>query len=414
MGQQTSQASGIKEEYPVFQMQEFHLRNGLPNIFHKIEHQRQVRIGYIGGSITAAENGWRALTFHWFQLTFPHTAFYQVDATVGGTGSGLGVFRMERDVLSQKPDLLFVEFAVNDASETRESILRSMEGLIRKTRIALPHTDICLVYTTATPFCEDLAKGKPHLASEAMEELARHYGIPSIHMGMEIARLYAQGKLTLTAPAEENARTIVFTDDNYHPLTESGHPLYASVVVKYLNEMRKDSRKKKYFLPSPYVKDHWQQARMLEVSQTELQGDWTSLSEEQDLNREFEAFVGGYPPLVYKGQPGAVMTFSFKGHILGFYDCVGPKTGLIELSIDGEKQEISRFDRWCKDFRKHNFFVKELHEGVHKVEIKVLDKTIDKAAELRKKGVKMQNPEKFAETNWYPVSLLIVGKLLKQ
>ena len=97
----------------VFRMTEFHQRCGLPNVFYKIKTQRQVRIGYIGGSITEAKDGWRDITFNWFRLTYPQTAFYQVNATIGGTGSNLGVFRMEHDVFTGKPYLLFVEFAVN-------------------------------------------------------------------------------------------------------------------------------------------------------------------------------------------------------------------------------------------------------------------------------------------------------------
>jgi hypothetical protein len=47
----------------------------------------------------------------WVFLNFPETAFYQVNAAIGETGSNLGVFRMERDIFMHKPDLLFVEFA---------------------------------------------------------------------------------------------------------------------------------------------------------------------------------------------------------------------------------------------------------------------------------------------------------------
>ncbi len=45
---QPAKFTGNKKDYPVFKMQEFHQRDGLPNVFHKIATQRQVRIGYIG------------------------------------------------------------------------------------------------------------------------------------------------------------------------------------------------------------------------------------------------------------------------------------------------------------------------------------------------------------------------------
>jgi hypothetical protein len=39
-------------------------------------------------------------------------------ASIGGTGSQPGIFRLERDVLSRKPDLVFLDFTVNDNSYT--------------------------------------------------------------------------------------------------------------------------------------------------------------------------------------------------------------------------------------------------------------------------------------------------------
>ena len=399
----------LGKKAPVFKMQEFHQRGGLPNVFYKINTQRQIRIGYIGGSITEAKDGWRDLTFSWFRLNFPKTAFYQVNATIGGTGSDLGVFRMEHDVFTGKPDLLFVEFAVNDDGFTRENVLRSMEGLIRKTWAAFPNTDICLVYTTAEKFCPDLVNGKPHPASEAMEELAGHYGIPSIHVGMEIARLYAQRKLVLSADPSENEHTIVFTKDRTHPLSESGHPLYASVVVKYLDKMSKKANKTEHQLPLSYIQDNWQDAKMIDISQTELQGKWTKLSGDNPIVQQFSEFM----PTVYQASPGSNMKFKFKGKVLGFYDCIGPDTGTIEISVDGKKQEKCRFDRFCSYNRKNCFFIDGLEDGLHEVEVRVLGTKIDKAAILSLRGTVMSDPARYEGLDWFPANVMIVGELLK-
>ena len=71
----------------------------------------------------------------------------EINAAIGGTGSDLGVFRFKQDVLVQKPDLVFIEFAVNDGGATPEQIFRCMEGIVRQTWSALPECDICFVYT---------------------------------------------------------------------------------------------------------------------------------------------------------------------------------------------------------------------------------------------------------------------------
>ena len=284
-----------------------------------------------------------------------------------------------------------------------------MEGLIRKTWTTFPNTDICLVYTTAEKFCPDLVNGKPNPASEAMEELAGHYGIPSIHVGMEIARLYAQGKLVLSADPSENERTIVFTKDHTHPLSESGHPLYASVVVKYLDEMSKRANKTEHQLPLSYLQDNWQDAKMIDVSQTECIGNWTKLSGDNPIMQQVSQFM----PVVYRANPGSSMHFKFSGSVLGFYDCVGPGTGVLEISVDGKKQEKFRFDQWCDNYRKNSFFVDGLKDGVHEVEVRVLSKKIDKAAILSLKKITINDPAKYEGLDWYPANVMIVGELLK-
>ena len=93
---------------------ECHERNNLPNTFASLEAGKTVRIAYLGGSITAQE-GWRPKTLKWFRDQFPTAKVEGINAAIGGTGSDLGVFRLKHDVLDHDPDLLFVEFAVNDA-----------------------------------------------------------------------------------------------------------------------------------------------------------------------------------------------------------------------------------------------------------------------------------------------------------
>jgi hypothetical protein len=392
----------------VFKMQEFHQRDGLPNVFHKIATQRQVRIGYIGGSITEAREGWRDLTFSWFRLNFPETAFYQVNATIGGTGSNLGVFRMEHDVFTGKPDLIFIEFAVNDG--TTPTSLRSMEGIVRKTWEAFPNTDICFVYTTAEVYCKAMVdEGKPVYANEEHEKVAAHYGIPSINVGLQIARMYSQGKLLLAADPSENEHTIVFTKDRTHPLSESGHPLYGSLVAKYLEKMSKKATAKMHLLPSPYDTLNWQSARMIDIEQTERKGDWTKLTDDHQLNQQFSSFM----PSIYQAKPGAAMHFTFKGRILGIYDCIGPGSGTIEITVDGQAEEIPRFDPWCNYYRKNSFFMKEMEDKLHTVEIRVLDKKIDKQPILLKRNIKIEDPVNYTEIDWYPANVMIVGELLK-
>ncbi len=129
----------------------FHTRDGLGNVLARLEQGEDVRIGYLGGSITA-QAGWRPKTLAWFQKQFPEAKVEEINGAIGGTGSDLGVFRYEQDILRHKPHMVFVEFAVNDGGASPEQIFRAMEGIVRQTWRTDPNIDLCFVYTMARTF----------------------------------------------------------------------------------------------------------------------------------------------------------------------------------------------------------------------------------------------------------------------
>ena len=76
------------------------------------------------------------------------------DAGIGGTPSDLGLFRLNRDICSQNPDIVFVEFAVNDGGPAQANPLavkQRMEGIVRQLQ-ALPKQPVVIfIYTAADP-----------------------------------------------------------------------------------------------------------------------------------------------------------------------------------------------------------------------------------------------------------------------
>jgi hypothetical protein len=186
---------------------ELSIRGGLPNFFDKLKKGEDVRVGYLGGSITAA-NGWRVKSLKWLKEQYPDATLSEINATIGGTGSDLGVFRADQDVISKKPDLLFVEFAVNDGGPA-EKVQRSMEGIVRQTWKADPTTDICFVYTLSEPMLPAYKDGKFTTVATAMEGVADHYQIPSIAFGPEVTKQVLDGSLIFTGkpdPAKPGQR----------------------------------------------------------------------------------------------------------------------------------------------------------------------------------------------------------------
>ncbi|SDK26370.1 Lysophospholipase L1 [Pedobacter sp. ok626] len=407
----TAGAATFGAEVPSEKLEEFHQRGGLPNFFRKVKSGKAVTVAYFGGSITQATGGWRDLSFNWLTATYPKATFKQVNAAIGGTGSNLGVFRLEHDVLSESPDLIFVEFAVNDSGLPAEGIHRSMEGIVRKTWRKYPNADICFVYTIAENGVKDLQAGRFQPTAIAMEQIAAHYNIPSIHMGVEVIRLLDAGKLVFTGNPEENPDKIVFTKDKTHPLTASGHPIYAKVVARNFERMSSFAKGQSHALPKAYIKDNWEKAQTLPLSKVATKNDWEALSQTDELQKKFKNNM----PVLYKARKaGASFTIKFSGTALGVYDLIGPKSGIVEVIIDGEPTtEVMRFDAWGNNYRMNAFFLKALPDGVHEVKFVVSAKEFDKAKILLTRNTTILNPDDYKENSWFVGNVLVVGNLLE-
>lgn len=402
---------GDKKKHDLDTFKAFHLRDGLSNFSAKVRNNRKVHVGYFGGSITAATEGWRDLTYNWFRSSFPQTIFTQTNAAIGGTGSDLGVFRVESDVISQSPDLVFMEFAVNDGGKPKEYIKKNVEGIVRKIWKALPTTDICFVYTVDETKCKNLLAGEIDAAVLAMEEIADHYGIPSIHLGEGVVRLLQKGMLVFTANRRENNHQIVFSEDGVHPLPESGHPIYAAQIIRHMPEMMAVANDNPHRLPGAYAIGNREDAKKIALNELQISNSWKEVSPTDELTRKFHQFL----PQIYKGVPGSTIKFTFKGTMLGLYDIVGPKSGIWKITVDGETKECVRFDKYCTYTRLASMIVfDELENKAHQVEMEVLARVPDKKAILQGDHLTRyeENPASFEGVACYMGDILILGDVV--
>ncbi len=320
-------------------------RQGLGNVLTKLRDGQPVKIAYLGGSITAAP-GWRVKTREWFAREFPKAKVEEINAAIGGTGSDLGVFRLERNALRHKPDLLFVEFAVNDGGAAPTRIWQAMEGIVRQTWTTNPRIDICFVYTFRTGYEKDLLPGLCPQAASAMELLAAHYGIPSINVALKTVELSKAGKLVYQSAESTPAGVIRFSTDGVHPLDE-GHQIYTDVVAAAVRQMAESKPvDHQSSLASTFVADHWQAAKMVPIAQPMLTGSWRKLSPGDELQRHFGERMG---TLWESGKPGSRVSFKFRGSIARLYDLLSPDGGQVVITVDGVERPkpVPRFDSYC-------------------------------------------------------------------
>ena len=418
---QAMHAQAPTAETPLVAAEECHPRAGLANFFAKANQAgAEVKVAYLGGSITA-QNGWRPKTLAYFQKTYPTAKFSETNAAIGGTGSDLGVFRLKQDVLDSKPDLMFVEFAVNDGGADPKQIHRCMEGIVRQTWKALPQCDICFVYTVTEALIPPMLEGKFPRAASAMEQVADKYGIPTIHMGMEVAKLAKEGRLIWKAPLPKTddekkvlGDKVVFAPDSVHPHPETGHELYLAAIVRSQPAIQAASKTKDdHALPEPLSATNYERAQLVPIDQVEFSAGFSKLDLTKD---EFgKRWAARMKSLLKGSKAGETISFKFKGTRCAIYDIIGPDCGQVKVSLDAQPEKVvPRFDSYSTYHRLSTLMIgSDLADEVHTVKIEILPDQPDKAKILSQRNEKIDKPERFDGTAFYPGGILLVGELVK-
>jgi len=393
---------------------EFQTRAGIPNLLRKAMSTdgRTIRVAYLGGSITEA-NGWRVKTLAGFKTRFPDMNWVDINAGLGGTGSDLGVFRLKTQVLDHNPDLLFVEFAVNDGGS--ENTQRAMEGIVRQTWASNPEIDIIFVYTCNQNILNDVKAGITQHAVKNMELIANHYAVPSIHFGVEVQRLISAGEVVWKAPANHGEDILSY--DGVHP-TDVGHAVYASIVKRGFDEFVKATAQTN---PAPHVvgiplnANHWADAKMVPVRQDMLDGTWHKLTGGTNGNALAKRFDRWVPHLWQTNTPGSSLRLQFRGEVVGFFDIMGPEGCQVKWKVNNDNENSRvRFDQYCQNTRAHYFFPTT---GLPKDAVHTFTATLDTAGPDKRailndagKADFDANPRKYAPQVWRVGVVLLVGE----
>ncbi len=90
------------------------------NVMRKAQAGEDITIGFIGGSVTVGgastsrEFSYARLVHDWWEETFPNVKVDYINAGWSGTPSLFAVHRLEQHLMYKEPDLVVIEFGVND------------------------------------------------------------------------------------------------------------------------------------------------------------------------------------------------------------------------------------------------------------------------------------------------------------
>jgi lysophospholipase L1-like esterase len=173
----------------------------------------------------------------WLQEQYPEAKLNVVNAGISGTGSDFGAKRFDRDVLAEKPDLVLIEFCVNDGDADRT---RDMERMVHKAWLNDPTIDIALFYTLADRHLEQYKQGKLPFAASCHERVAEHYGIPTIGTAKTVADAVNAGEIEWKD----------FANDGCHP-NPNGYGLFVEHFKAVLPKLLAAGKPGKHELAKP-------------------------------------------------------------------------------------------------------------------------------------------------------------------
>lgn len=215
----------------------------LKTVIEKMKKGQKVWVAALGGSVTEGAgpanftDGYAYQFFRALKDNFTPDEGKNLNfnnAGLSGTSSILGLVRYDSDVTEicgRSPDLLIIEFAVND--DGSESTQIAFEGIVRKVLLANPETAIIALYSAAD-YGNTMAQKKP---------VADYYSIPQVNMLKSV---------------KESIDKKLFTHDEYftdnvHPTLE-GHQLVTACLINLINTIDKDKKDSAIKVPEKLFK----------------------------------------------------------------------------------------------------------------------------------------------------------------
>lgn len=242
----------------------------LKNLMKRAAKGESLVIGFLGGSITQGslsstpKTCYAYLVYEWWKKSFPNAAFSFVNGGIGGTTSHYGGARAWKDVLCYRPDIVTVDFSVND--DANEFFEETYEGTLRRL-LAAPSAPAVVVLNNVF---YDTGKN----AQNYHNRIADHYGIPHVSIKDTVYPDVESGKIVRAD----------ITPDNLHP-NDKGHRLVADEICKLLDSIKAEMEEEtiageniegkstkteaSVSLPAPLTENAYEHSRLIQIQDNE-------------------------------------------------------------------------------------------------------------------------------------------------
>ncbi|MDE6607340.1 MAG: SGNH/GDSL hydrolase family protein, partial [Lachnospiraceae bacterium] len=316
----------------------------------KAQRGENVTIAYIGGSITQGAGAtpihhecYAYKSFQAFARLFGKDKnVHFIKAGVGGTPSELGIIRFERDILrdcSVEPDIVVIEFAVNDEGDETKGIC--YESLVRKV-LSLPgQPAVVLLFAV---FASDWN------LQDRLKPVGYHYELPMVSI-MDAVTPQFKLKPDTGRVLSKNQ----FFYDIFHP-NNAGHTIMADCLTYFFEQAAKgeggerQDETERLLQKTPVIGSDFEKVRLLDRKENcegkEIDCGSFCWKDETMQCVEMDEDLTGTAEFPYnwmyqgsreKSQPYFELKICCRALLLVFKDSGDSAFGKADLFVDGKK-----------------------------------------------------------------------------
>lgn len=192
-------------------------------------------VAFIGGSLTEGGTVWINDVRDYLSENMPEKNIKIINAGIGGTMSDYGAVRFSSHVLSKNPDLVFIEFSVNDRAQNELFCKAYIESMIRQASIQKKVPSVVILHAPLPIDDQNSAYDTYKKGINAKNSIANGYGLSNVNVYEYLTDVYKIKK--------NESSNLTFDDflkqyynksgDGYdvHPKT-AGYKLYGKAITE--------------------------------------------------------------------------------------------------------------------------------------------------------------------------------------
>lgn len=283
------------------------------------ENGEKLTMAYLGGSITEGKK-YSSPFSDYVKNTFATGGFTEVNAGLSGTSSVVGLVRSESNVVEKNPDIIFIEFSVNDHGDIMYK--KCFESVIKKF-LDMPNEPavIALINRSKGGFS----------SQEQMVAVGKNLDIPIISMDNALTKAFNSGFLS----------TGDYFSDEYHPHDQGGQLIADCLAYFFRKAMKTENRSESYTVPTTaaYGTEYQTCKNVDPKNLTGFNaGSWTAGSGYGGTALPYSYTLNGGSPMKFKAN-GKGFIVVFKANSSGM--------GSIDVTVNGKTTKISGNKQYC-------------------------------------------------------------------